>query len=162
MAGRYSGGHVHRRPMLQGLASRAACPGSPRRFRVRGVQHPRRVASCPGGRARRSRARTYDRIFAAGIRPAAAETLFTVKSTKESRFAPLCLFYGDRGALPLLLPKQVFRPASFTALALRSVQPVPREDCCPLPTPPLARPREAERGSALCSTKTIKRKEEDL
>ncbi|TAU34673.1 hypothetical protein ELI43_37915 [Rhizobium leguminosarum] len=42
--------------------------------------------------------------------------------------------------MPLLLPKQVFRPASSTPLALRSVQPVPHEDCCPLPAPPLSRP----------------------
>lgn len=43
--------------------------------------------------------------------------------------------------MPLLLPKQVFRPASSTSLTLCSVQPVPREDCCPLPAPPLTRPR---------------------
>lgn len=54
----------------------------------------------------------------------------------------------NRGALPLLTPKQVFRPASSTPLALCSVQPVPREDCCPPPAPPLTRPREAGRGPA--------------
>lgn len=39
------------------------------------------------------------------------------------------------------------------------VQPVPREACCPLPTPPLARPREAGRGLLSGSTGQGKQEE---
>lgn len=43
-------------------------------------------------------------------------------------------FDGGTEGLALLAPKIAFRPASYTALALRSVQPVPREGYFPPPS----------------------------